>query len=383
MQPFLLTVTAVFEALILVSVWVVFYQLLRQRGRMLQRLDIVEDRFAAVNQLVGRQAPAQPSGSCGLQAAPPTPGGLAVGTAFSPFRLPDLEGNVVGLEDFAGKRVLAVHWNPACGFCDLIASDLAGLQPGLAARNTQLLLLAYSGAEANRRLAQEHGLECPILLMDDTGGLSAFQNQGTPAAYLLDEQGHVAEPLTVGANNVPALAERAASAPTETAGDGHGKPSRKSLPGERPLSESRLQRDGLAAGTPAPPFHLPDLEGETISLESYRGRKVLLVFSDPHCGPCDAVAPELVRIHEEHRGNGLSVVLVGRGDAEENRAKAEKFGFPFPVVLQKRWELSKEYGIFATPVGFLIDEAGVIQRPVGQGAAGILALVPGRESVAV
>ncbi len=74
-------------------------------------------------------------------------------------------------------------------------------------------------------------------------------------------------------------------------------------------------------------------------------------------------------------------VLVRRGDPDENRAKAGKFGFPFPVVLQKKWELSKQYGIFATPVAFLVDEAGVIAQPVGQGAAGIVALVPGLEAV--
>lgn len=380
MSQALLIVTVVIEALILASLWVVFHQLLQQRGRMLTRLDVVEGRLAAVNQLVGRQAPALPSGANGQQAAPSQPGGLAVGVPFSPFRLPDLDGNKVGLEDFAGKRVLAVHWNPGCGFCDLIASDLAELQPAFLAQNVQMVLLAYGGAEANRKLAEEHRLLCPILLMDDTGGLAAFQNQGTPSAYLLDSQGNVAEPLAVGANNVPALAERAA-APKEAGDDSHDKPARKALPGERPLSESKLRRDGLPAGTPAPLFSLPDLDGQTVSLESYRGRKVLLVFSDPNCGPCDAVAPELARIHEAHRGNGLSVVLVGRGDPDENKQKAAKFGFPFPVVLQKKWELSKQYGIFATPIAFLVDEQGVIEQPVGQGAAGILALVPEREAV--
>ncbi len=380
MSQVLLIVTVVIEILILASLWGVFHQLLQQRGRMLTRLDVVEGRLAAVNQLVGRQAPVLPSGANGQQAAPSQSGGLAVGVPFSPFRLPDLDGNKVGQEDFAGKRVLAVYWNPGCGFCDLIASDLAELQPAFLAQNVQMVLLAYGGAEANRKLAEEHRLLCPILLMDDTGGLAAFQNQGTPSAYLLDAQGNVAEPLAVGANNVPALAERAA-APKDAVDDSHDKPARKALPGERPLSESKLRRDGLPAGTPAPLFSLPDLDGQTVSLESYRGRKVLLVFSDPNCGPCDAVAPELARIHEAHKGNGLSVVLVGRGDAEENRAKAAKFGFGFPVVLQKRWELSKEYGIFATPVAFLIDEQGVIAQSVGQGVAGIVALVPEPEPV--
>ncbi len=374
MPETLLTITVVVETLILGSVWIVFYQLLQQRGRMLTRLDVVEGRLAAVNQLVGRQAPpAQPSGACGPQA-----GGLRAGTPFPPFRLPDLDGNMVALEDFAGKRILALHWNPNCGFCELIASDLAALQPGFGAQNVQLLLLAYGSGDANRRLAQEHGLDCPILLLDDAPPLAAFQNQGTPAAYLIDTQGAVAEPLTAGANAVPALAERAASAPPEHAEDAptHDKPARRSLPGERPLSESRLERDGLKAGTPAPLFTLPDLNGDTVSLEDYRGQKVLLVFSDPHCGPCDQAAPELVRLHEQHKNNGLSVILVGRGDPDENRAKADKFGFPFPVVLQKRWELSKQYGIFATTVAFLIDAQGVIAQDVAQGAAQIVALVP-------
>ena len=41
-----------------------------------------------------------------------------------------------------------------------------------------------------------------------------------------------------------------------------------------------------------------------------------------------------------------------------------------------RWKLSKEYGIFAVPVAFLIDEKGVIARKVAQGVDEILALVP-------
>ena len=63
----------------------------------------------------------------------------------------------------------------------------------------------------------------------------------------------------------------------------------------RPLSESRIVRDGLKAGTPAPGFSLPDIHGGTVSLNQFRGRKVLLVFSDPQCGPCDVLATKLAR----------------------------------------------------------------------------------------
>jgi peroxiredoxin len=175
----------------------------------------------------------------------------------------------------------------------------------------------------------------------------------------------VAEPLVVGANPVLELARRLAA----PAGS-----DRRQLPGERPLSESHIEREGLKAGAAAPPFDLPGVHGERVTLESYRGRRVLLVFTDPHCGPCDALAPGLARLGRKGRERGLDTLVIGRGDPEENRRKAEEHEFTFPVVLQKRWEVSKSYGIFATPVGFLIDEHGVIACDVAMGPDAIVAL---------
>lgn len=348
----LLTTTVVLLGLILVSLWVVLYQLVKQQGRLLLRQDDLESRLTGA-----------------VRAAPTVevqPKGLPVGTPVPPFRLPDLTGKTVSLEDFQGKRVFLVHWSPKCGFCDLIAPDLAKLQADFQKQNVQLLLVSYGDAESNRELAEEHGLECPILLLGKSQTLDAFRSLGTPVAYLLDEGGRVAEPLAVGAEQVPALAREVA-----TAG---AKKKKTPFGGKRDLSESRIERDGLKAGTPAPAFELPDVHGNTVSLEEYRGRRVLLVFTDANCGPCDQLAPDLVRLHRQHRKNGLALVLVGRGDPEENRRKAEAHGFKFPVVLQKQWEISKKYGIFSTPVAFLIGEDGVIARSVAKGTDEIMTL---------
>ena len=57
---------------------------------------------------------------------------------------------------------------------------------------------------------------------------------------------------------------------------------------ERSLARSKLKRDGLTAGTPAPDFRLPRLDGRgELTLSDLRGRKVLMVFSSPGCGPCN------------------------------------------------------------------------------------------------
>jgi peroxiredoxin len=352
MQEALQAVGVALLGLILISLWIVLYQLVKQQGRILLHLDDVEARLARAGW--GAETNEQPQG-------------LPVGTSMAPFRLPDLKGQTVALEDFKGKRVLLVNWSPQCGFCDLIAPELARVQGDLQKHNIQLLLVGRGNVEANRKLVEEHHLECPILLLkDNDNDLEAFQNVGTPAAYLLDEQGRVAEPLAVGTDAVPVLAREAAG----------NRPKRKRLSGERPLSESRIERNGLKAGTPAPAFRLPDVHGGTVALEDYRGRQVLLVFSDPHCGPCDELLPHLVRLHQEHGDNGLAVVLVGRGDPEENRRKAEEHGCEFPVAIQEKWKLSKEYGIFSTPVAFLVGEDGVVARNVARGVGEILALAP-------
>ena len=67
--------------------------------------------------------------------------------------------------------------------------------------------------------------------------------------------------------------------------------------------------------------------------------------------------------------------MVSRREPEANRAKVAQLGLTFPVVLQKQWEVSRLYGMFSTPIGYLIDEHGVLASDVAVGAGPILALV--------
>jgi peroxiredoxin len=141
----------------------------------------------------------------------------------------------------------------------------------------------------------------------------------------------------------------------------------KRLPGSKPLRYSRIEREGLKPGSVAPDFTIPDINGRPISLEQYRNRRVVLVFSDPHCGPCSQLAPYLASTYRRRGAITTKIVMVSRGEIEENRRKAETYGFEFPVVVQDRWKLSRKYGIFATPVAFLIGEDSRIERAVAVG----------------
>jgi peroxiredoxin len=141
----------------------------------------------------------------------------------------------------------------------------------------------------------------------------------------------------------------------------------------RSLARSRIKRDGLKAGTPAPDFRLPCLDGSERSLQDLRDRRVLLVFSDPHCGPCNHLAPELEKFHREH--SEISVLMISRREPKENRTKVKEHGLTFPVLLQQQWEISRLYAMFATPVAYLVNESGIITADVAVGVERIVTLM--------
>lgn len=321
------------------------FALTRQLGRALIRIDALEEAIA--------QAPGSPAGH--LQ----RPEGLPVGTVVPAFELPTLDGGTVSASTLRGQRVLLVHWSPDCGFCREIAGDLAAELEPLRRRRTELILLSHGDHDSNRRLADEHGLHCPIGLGDGSGA-KVFGALGTPAAYLLDEKGRIAKPLALGALEVPALAREVTS-------------ERSRLATERPLSESRIVRDGIKAGAAAPPFTLPGVDERRVDLADYRGRRTLLVFSDPECGPCEALMPDLVE-RQRHYGHELAVIMVSRGDVAENRARRDRHHAGFPIALQRGWTVSKQYGIFSTPAAFLIGPDGLLEQDVARGGAEILHL---------
>jgi hypothetical protein len=68
------------------------------------------------------------------------------------------------------------------------------------------------------------------------------------------------------------------------------------------------------------------------------------------------------------------VLVISRGDVDENRDKASELGLTFAIVLQNKWEVSLKYAMFATPIGYLIDEEGILLSDVAVGVEPILAL---------
>lgn len=135
----------------------------------------------------------------------------------------------------------------------------------------------------------------------------------------------------------------------------------------------------------APDFELPDLDGQTHSLSSFRGRPVLLNFWATWCPPCHEELEVFQRYHRRWAAQGLQLVAVNVNDPGEAvivRSFARERKTSFLVLLASQdvagiynilyrylFDRRKDLGI---PTSFLIDESGLILK-VYQGT-----LVPDR-----
>jgi peroxiredoxin len=279
------------------------------------------------------------------------------------------------LSEWQGRKVALLFLNPRCQHCEKLLPDLAALLAEDAETDPAVVIVSTGSVEENQRFFGNHPLPCPILLQEDSEVAALLQALATPMAYLVDEHRATVGHAAVGPTAILDLLRRSGRT-SEAPSNGH---SRAVSPGS--LAASRINRDGLKAGTQAPEFTLPTLDGSEITLSSYRGQPVLLVFSDSNCRPCNELLPKLEEIHRSSKD--LRVLVVGRGDPEANRDKVKKLGLTFPVVLQRSWEISRAYGMFSTPIGYLIDEDGVLMEDVAVGGNRILALAAQRRLTAL
>jgi len=132
----------------------------------------------------------------------------SVGDVLDDVLLTQLDGTEARLAELRGRPQLLVHWSPSCGFCVKIASELGELAPRIIEQGVGVVFIAGGSAEDNARVMKEAGIDATVLLKSEPSDV--FGAFGTPAAYLLDAEGALSEPMAYGADQVPVLARRLA-----------------------------------------------------------------------------------------------------------------------------------------------------------------------------
>jgi peroxiredoxin len=117
-------------------------------------------------------------------------------------------------------------------------------------------------------------------------------------------------------------------------------------------------------GQRAPEFSLTNVDGKTVSLSDFEGKRGLLViFMCNHCPFVIHLRSALAAFAKEYQAKGLAIVGINSNDVstypddspERMKAEAKSAGYTFPYLFDESQEVAQEYGAACTPDFFLFD----------------------------
>ena len=127
--------------------------------------------------------------------------------------------------------------------------------------------------------------------------------------------------------------------------------------------DSLYARDLLTVGTIAP--DLTDVEGNTISLEKYRGQYVVMDFWASWCPDCRKDMPQMKELYTQYSGNGVQFLGISfdtTREALDNYLQKEAIAWPQVTELKKMKEskMAQAYHIKWIPSIYVIDPNGKV-----------------------
>ncbi|GEL73820.1 thioredoxin family protein [Myxococcus virescens] len=119
-------------------------------------------------------------------------------------------------------------------------------------------------------------------------------------------------------------------------------------------------------GKPAPTFTLKDESGKEHTLAQYKGKVVVLEWTNPECPfvqrhyKSDTMVTTL-KGFDAKKVVWLAVDSTAHNTPEKSAAWKKEEGFPYPVLQDASGTVGKSYGAKTTPHMYVIDETGVVR----------------------
>jgi cytochrome c biogenesis protein CcmG/thiol:disulfide interchange protein DsbE len=122
----------------------------------------------------------------------------------------------------------------------------------------------------------------------------------------------------------------------------------------------------VVAGSEAPDFSYPDLEGKTVSLSDYRGKLVLVNIWATWCKPCVDEMPSMEKLYDNFKDKEFEILAVSIDKLGEKAVRPfmEFHKLNFKALLDTRGEIQQVYRVTGIPESFIIDRDGVIIEKV-------------------
>ena len=104
------------------------------------------------------------------------------------------------------------------------------------------------------------------------------------------------------------------------------------------------------------------MDGQRITLESLRGKTVLLDFWGTWCPPCRAATPDLVRLATKHAERPFVIVGVSSDESEKVvQDYVQKHRMSWPQFVDLRRQVHRAFKVTVFPTYVIIDEEGIVR----------------------
>ena len=126
----------------------------------------------------------------------------------------------------------------------------------------------------------------------------------------------------------------------------------------------------LAGGTTAqaakkmPTFELEDVvTGKSIDSSAFNGKSLLVTFFATWCPPCVQEIPNLIKLQNDYRDNGFSVVAIS---VDQEKAVVQKMvsnkEINYPVMMADQAVTRDFGGVYGIPTSFLVSKKGTVVK---------------------
>ncbi|MCK6205718.1 thiol-disulfide oxidoreductase ResA [Bacillus infantis] len=121
----------------------------------------------------------------------------------------------------------------------------------------------------------------------------------------------------------------------------------------------------IKVGSSAPDFVLETLDGKEMKLSDLKGKGVFLNFWGTWCKPCEKEMPYMETEYQNFKDKNIEILAVNISESNLVVSSfVERHNLTFPILMDRKSQVTDVYKIGPIPTTYLIDEKGKIQKVI-------------------